>query len=151
MSQAGVVAGGRLTGWISLGVLTSWVPADAVEGGNAQFKAFLRGPGKVLRPESPEMIEWENLDFGHIGQRVLLCAVYGDIHRQGHTMMVSARDRVADGQGLTRVPGQMAQLRQSGEAGQRRLKSQCHSAWVDLVVCLRFRAGCRPPLHSSIL
>jgi hypothetical protein len=31
MTQTGVVAGGRLTDWISLGVLTSWVPADAVD------------------------------------------------------------------------------------------------------------------------
>jgi hypothetical protein len=31
MGQTGVVAGGRLTDWISLGVLASWVPADAVD------------------------------------------------------------------------------------------------------------------------
>src|ERR1700751_3370323 len=31
MTETGVVAGGRLTDWISLGVLTSWVPADAVD------------------------------------------------------------------------------------------------------------------------
>src|SRR5580698_3707858 len=31
MTQTGVVAGGRLTDWISLGVLASWVPADAVD------------------------------------------------------------------------------------------------------------------------
>ena len=31
MAQTGVVAGGRLTDWISLGVLASWVPADAVD------------------------------------------------------------------------------------------------------------------------
>jgi len=31
VAQTGVVAGGRLTDWISLGVLTSWVPADAVD------------------------------------------------------------------------------------------------------------------------
>ena len=31
MAQTEVVAGGRLTDWISLGVLASWVPADAVD------------------------------------------------------------------------------------------------------------------------
>jgi hypothetical protein len=31
MGQTEVVGGGRLTDWISLGVLTSWVPADAVD------------------------------------------------------------------------------------------------------------------------
>ncbi len=31
MAQTGVVCGGRLTDWISLGVLASWVPADAVD------------------------------------------------------------------------------------------------------------------------
>ncbi|MGA9829891.1 MAG: IS4 family transposase, partial [Trebonia sp.] len=31
MAQTGMVGGGRLTDWISLGVLTSWVPADAVD------------------------------------------------------------------------------------------------------------------------
>jgi hypothetical protein len=32
MGQDGVVAGGRLTDWVSLGVLASWVPADAIDG-----------------------------------------------------------------------------------------------------------------------
>jgi hypothetical protein len=31
MAQTGVVAGGSLTDWISLGVLASWIPADAVD------------------------------------------------------------------------------------------------------------------------
>jgi Insertion element 4 transposase N-terminal len=31
VTQTGVVAGGRLADWISLGVLASWVPADAVD------------------------------------------------------------------------------------------------------------------------
>ena len=31
MAETDGVAGGRLTDWISLGVLTSWVPADAVD------------------------------------------------------------------------------------------------------------------------
>ena len=31
MAQTGLVAGGRLTDWISLGVLASWVPRDAVD------------------------------------------------------------------------------------------------------------------------
>ncbi len=31
MAQTEVVASGRLTDWISLGVLASWVPADAVD------------------------------------------------------------------------------------------------------------------------
>jgi len=31
MAETGLVGGGRLTDWISLGVLTSWVPRDAVD------------------------------------------------------------------------------------------------------------------------
>jgi len=31
VADTGVVAGGRLTDWISLGVLASWVPADAID------------------------------------------------------------------------------------------------------------------------
>ncbi len=31
MTQTGMVSGGRLTDWISLGVLASWVPRDAVD------------------------------------------------------------------------------------------------------------------------
>jgi len=31
MTQTGMVGGGRLTDWISLGVLASWVPRDAVD------------------------------------------------------------------------------------------------------------------------
>ena len=48
MAQAGVVAGGRLTDWISLGVLTSWVPADAVdEAVEATGKKAQRRGGKL--------------------------------------------------------------------------------------------------------
>jgi hypothetical protein len=48
MAQTGVVAGGRLTDWISLGVLTSWVPADAIDDAieTAGKKARRRG-GKL--------------------------------------------------------------------------------------------------------
>jgi hypothetical protein len=31
MAQTDVVAGGRLTDWVSLGVLASWVPRDVVD------------------------------------------------------------------------------------------------------------------------
>ena len=31
MTQTGLVGGGRLTDWVSLGVLASWVPRDAVD------------------------------------------------------------------------------------------------------------------------
>ncbi len=31
MTQTALMAGGRLTDWISLGVLASWVPSDAVD------------------------------------------------------------------------------------------------------------------------
>jgi Insertion element 4 transposase N-terminal len=48
MAQTGVVAGGRLTDWISLGVLTSWVPADAVdEAIEATGKKAQRRGGKL--------------------------------------------------------------------------------------------------------
>jgi hypothetical protein len=48
MAQTGVVAGGCLTDWISLGVLTSWVPADAVdEAVEATGKKAQRRGGKL--------------------------------------------------------------------------------------------------------
>jgi hypothetical protein len=48
MAQTGLVAGGRLTDWISLGVLTSWVPADAVDDAvEAAGKRARRRGGKL--------------------------------------------------------------------------------------------------------
>jgi hypothetical protein len=48
MAQTGVVAGGRLTDWISLGVLTSWVPRDAVDDAvEATGKRAQRRGGKL--------------------------------------------------------------------------------------------------------
>jgi hypothetical protein len=48
MTQTGVVAGGRLTDWISLGVLASWVPRDAVdEAIEATGKTARRAGGKL--------------------------------------------------------------------------------------------------------
>ena len=48
MAQTGVVTGGCLTDWISLGVLTSWVPADAVdEAVEATGKKAQRRGGKL--------------------------------------------------------------------------------------------------------
>jgi hypothetical protein len=48
MAQTGGVAGGRLTDWISLGVLTSWVPADAVDDAvEVTGKGALRRGGKL--------------------------------------------------------------------------------------------------------
>ena len=48
MGQDGVVAGGRLTDWISLGVLASWVPADAIDEAVAVTgKKALRKGGKL--------------------------------------------------------------------------------------------------------
>ena len=48
MTQTGVVAGGRLTDWISLGVLASWVPADAVDDAiEATGKQAQRRGGKL--------------------------------------------------------------------------------------------------------
>jgi hypothetical protein len=48
MAQTGLVAGGRLTDWISLGVLTSWVPADAVDDAiEAAGKSARRRGGKL--------------------------------------------------------------------------------------------------------
>lgn len=43
-----MVAGGRLTDWISLGVLASWVPADAVDDAiEATGKQAQRRGGKL--------------------------------------------------------------------------------------------------------
>jgi hypothetical protein len=48
MTQTGVVAGGRLTDWISLGVLASWVPADAIDDAvEATGKGERRRGGKL--------------------------------------------------------------------------------------------------------
>jgi hypothetical protein len=48
MADNGMVAGGRLTDWISLGVLASWVPRDAVdEAIEATGKAAKRAGGKL--------------------------------------------------------------------------------------------------------
>jgi hypothetical protein len=44
MAQTGLVAGGRLTDWISLGVLTWWVPADAVEAATTAPATTPRSP-----------------------------------------------------------------------------------------------------------
>src|SRR6266851_4153330 len=48
MADNGMVAGGRLTDWISLGVLASWVPRDAVdEAIEATGRAARRAGGKL--------------------------------------------------------------------------------------------------------
>ena len=48
MTQTGVVAEGRLSDWISLGVLASWVPRDAVdEAVEATGKGAKRKGGKL--------------------------------------------------------------------------------------------------------
>jgi hypothetical protein len=48
VGQTGVVAGGRLTDWISLGVLASWVPADAIDDAvEATGKSERRRGGKL--------------------------------------------------------------------------------------------------------
>ncbi len=48
MTQTGLVAGGRLTDWISLGVLASWVPRDEVDDAiEATGKGAKRAGGKL--------------------------------------------------------------------------------------------------------
>ena len=48
MTQTGSVAEGRLSDWISLGVLASWVPRDAVdEAAGATGKGAKRKGGKL--------------------------------------------------------------------------------------------------------
>jgi hypothetical protein len=48
VGETGVVAGGRLTDWISLGVLASWVPADAIDDAvEAAGKGERRRGGKL--------------------------------------------------------------------------------------------------------
>jgi transposase IS4-like protein len=48
MADDEMVAGGRLTDWISLGVLTSWVPRDAVDDAIAVTgKGAKRAGGKL--------------------------------------------------------------------------------------------------------
>src|ERR1700689_4569507 len=50
MAQTGVVAGGRLTDWVSLGVLASWAPADAVEDAGEGTGRKAQGRGGKLPP-----------------------------------------------------------------------------------------------------
>ena len=50
MTQTGVVAGGRLTDWISLGVLASWVPRDAVDDAIGETGKGARRAGGKLPP-----------------------------------------------------------------------------------------------------
>src|SRR6266849_1480159 len=48
MTQTGLVGGGRLTDWVSLGVLASWVPRDAVDDAiEATGKSAKRAGGKL--------------------------------------------------------------------------------------------------------
>src|SRR5207302_8074316 len=48
MTQTGSVAGGRLSDWISLGVLASWVPRDAVDDAvEATGRGAKRSRGKL--------------------------------------------------------------------------------------------------------
>ena len=50
MTQTGSVAGGRLSDWISLGVLASWVPRDAVdEAVNPAARVLLLDAARVRR------------------------------------------------------------------------------------------------------
>jgi hypothetical protein len=50
MTQTGVMAGGRLTDWISLGVLASWVPRDAVDEAIEETGKGARRAGGKLPP-----------------------------------------------------------------------------------------------------
>jgi hypothetical protein len=50
MTQTGVVGGGRLTDWVSLGVLASWVPRDAVEDAIEETGRGARRAGGKLPP-----------------------------------------------------------------------------------------------------
>ena len=47
MTQTGSVAEGRLSDWISLGVLASWVPRDAVDDAVEAGKGAKRKGGKL--------------------------------------------------------------------------------------------------------
>jgi hypothetical protein len=50
MTQTGVVAGGgRLTDWISLGVLASWMPRDAVDDAIEETGTGASGPAGSCR------------------------------------------------------------------------------------------------------
>src|SRR5260370_9707639 len=48
MTQSGLVGGGRVTDWVSVGVLASWVPRDAVDDAiEATGKGAKRAGGKL--------------------------------------------------------------------------------------------------------
>ncbi len=50
MADDGVVGGGRLTDWVSLGVLASWVPRDAVDDAVEETGKGARRAGGKLPP-----------------------------------------------------------------------------------------------------
>jgi hypothetical protein len=50
MTQTGVVGGGRLTDWVSVGVLASWVPRDAVDDAIEETGRGARRAGGKLPP-----------------------------------------------------------------------------------------------------
>src|SRR6266705_4696342 len=50
MADDGVVGGGRLTDWVSLGVLSSWVPRDAVDDAVEETGKGARRAGGKLPP-----------------------------------------------------------------------------------------------------
>ena len=52
MTQTGSVAEGRLSDWISLGVLASWVPRDAVD---EAVEATGKGAKRKGEPDIPSL------------------------------------------------------------------------------------------------
>src|SRR5580658_10477214 len=75
MARAGVMAGGRLTGWISVGVLTSRVPADAIDDavGATGKKAQRRGgklPPRVVAYLVMALALFAGEDYGEVAARL---------------------------------------------------------------------------------
>ena len=90
MAQTGGVAEGRLSDWVSLGVLASWVPRDEVEDAfEAAGKGVRRRGGKL----PPQVFCTSESTFGStririsispilLGQKPLACAGFAFSHLQ---------------------------------------------------------------------
>ena len=75
MAETGVVAGGRLTDWISLGVLASWVPADAVDdaieaAGRGAKRKGGKPPPRVMAYFAMAMALFADEDYEEVAARL---------------------------------------------------------------------------------
>ena len=79
MTQTGSVAEGRLSDWISLGVLASWVPRDAVdEAVEATGKGAKRKGGKL----PPQVMVYFVMALALFNSSGQICRIAAQLPRQ---------------------------------------------------------------------